>query len=366
MKKQSKRTGTPKNLQAIQTSRHLHVAPRHHTGHITPKHTTSYPVLVMIMLLIGVLMFSWTRAVKADQLTPPITNAYTVNASVVGTAPKKAPTITFPLSGAKFSRSIMTLTGTCQSNTYIVLTRNGAFSGVGLCEANGTYHIRTDLFVGANDLQTQIFSPTDQPGPLSSIQTVFYHPVNLPVVVPEQASTSSAPNTAASNVQVTNPLLFKTQYKFRGTYTDTPSKWVLSLEGGSPPYAISVNWGDGETELISKATAGSFEIEHTYHKAGAYKGSYYIEFSATDAQKSKTFLQLLAIINDPPNKAVGAITGQGQNALQNLASNENPLDSIVKFAWSGYGVSLLMLTSFWLGEHRKMQQMSQLQRRTHH
>ena len=319
----------------------------------------------MIMLLIGVLMFSWTRAVKADPLTPPVTNIYTVNASVVGTAPKKAPTITFPLSGAKFSRSIMTLTGKCQSNTYIVLYRNGAFSGVGLCEENGTYHIRTDLFVGENDLQTQIFSPTDQPGPLSSVQTVYYHPVELPVVVPEQPVAKSTPVSSTPTVKVSNPLLFKTQYKYRGTYTDTPSKWVMSIEGGSPPYAISVNWGDGDTELISKTTAGSFEIEHTYHKAGAYKGSYYIEFSATDAQKSKTFLQLLAIINDPPNKGVGAITGQSQNDIQNVASNDNPLDSIVKFAWSGYGVSLLMLTSFWLGEHRKMQQLSKLQRQNH-
>lgn len=352
----------PSNLQAIQTSRHLQVTHRRHTGHITPRHTTSYPILAMILLLVGVLLATWTNMVAAGpQLTQPISNSYGVHTKVVGTAPTKPPTITSPLTGTKFTRSPITVTGKCQVDTYIVLYRNSAFSGVGLCNEDGTYRIRTDLFVGSSTLQTRVFSPTDLPGPYSNSETVYYHPVDLPLVVAEPSSGAAAPQ--APTVKVTNPLIFKSQYNYHGTYTGEPSKWVLSIEGGTPPYAISINWGDGSRELISKSSPGTFALEHTYQKAGGYKGSYYIEFAATDASRSTTFLQLLAIINDPPGKAAGSIANRG--GPQNLSDIQSPADAITKYVWSGYGVSLLMLSSFWLGERRILHQMPPSKRHRH-
>jgi hypothetical protein len=346
MKKQSKRRSAPKKVRAIQTSRHLRVSHRRHTGHVTPHRTTSYPVLAMIVLIVGVLMASWTTAVKAVDLTPPITDSYTVHTKVVGTAPTQPPTISYPQANTKFMATPITVSGRCQVETYLKLFRNGVFSGVAICKANGTYTFQTDLFNGANKLQVRIYSPTDQAGPYSLITTVYYQPIG---------NSGSATDNA-------NPLLLKSQYNYRGYYTGTVTDWQLSVEGGTPPYALAVDWGDGTHDLVSKATAGNFTLQHKYKRAGGYKGSYVVQFSASDTNKAQTFLQLLAIINNPggANNVVSNVGGGSGSVGDNL------LNQGVKYAWSGYGVAVLMLVSFWLGERRELQQLKPRLRKQKH
>lgn len=330
MKHQIKSGSTNKRLQAVQASRHLRLAHRRHTGRITPHHTTSYPILVMILLIVGVLMFEWSGMVKAVQYGPESGN-YIVRTSVKGTPPVQKPTISRPGNGNHFTETPMTVSGNCQLETYVVLYRNGVFSGVAQCDAEGKYSIKTDLFVGPNKLQVRIFSPTDQAGPYSDIRTVYYDPIKQMISDPD----------------IRDPLLLKSQFRYQGYYINQPSLWDLSISGGAPPFAIAVDWGDGTSDLLSKATIGDFSLEHAYRTSGGYKGSYTIQVTAKDTRGAHTSLQLLSIINDP--NGATSTTGSPSGGITDPSSYEH----LLKYAWSGYIAAILMMISFWLGERRE-------------
>ncbi len=332
MTKKSTRRAAPKKLQAIQTSRHFRISHRRHTGHVTPHRTTSYPVLAMIVLIVGVLMYGWSGMVNAVQYGPESGN-YVVKTSVKGTAPVQKPTITKPGNGSHFTETPMTVSGNCQPETYVVLYRNGVFSGVGQCMQDGTYSIRTDLFVGPNKLQVRVFSPTDQAGPYSDVRTVYYDPLKQMVSDPD----------------IRDPLILKSQFRYQGYYTGSSSSWDLSISGGQPPFAIAVDWGDGKTDLTSKATIGDFNLEHTYQAAGGYRGNYPVQITAKDARGAQTSLQLLAIINNP--NGATSTTGTTNGGV----TDANSYEHLLKYAWSGYAAAILMLISFWLGERRELQ-----------
>src|SRR6185503_12755606 len=86
---------------------------------------------------------------------------------------------------------------------------------------------------------------------------------------------------SGSSGSITEPLIFKTTFSYLGYYTGTTTRWAMDLEGGNPPYAISVEWGDGHHSLLSRPDAGVFYLDHQYTKAGGYKGSYVVNFSAS-------------------------------------------------------------------------------------
>lgn len=377
MKKQSRRAA-PKKLRAVQTSQHWHVAHHRHTGHITHRRTTSYPALAMILLCVGVFLAGWTRFVTADSFIypPPASGGYTVRASVPGPAPTIAATIDSPLDGTTVTAQPITVSGSCPLNTYETLYRNGAFSGVALCNASGQYELQTGLFPGVNQLRVRVFSSTDVPGPMSSTVSVTYKPS-----VPPKPPATGGESTAGSNSSTTNtsgpevqgqPLIFKTTFVYEGHYVGTTSTWELDIEGGNAPYAISVDWGDGQHSLVSRPRAGNFTLEHVYHKPGGYHGSYVTKFLASDADGSETLLQLMAIVNNPPDSAKGSSHSlvPGAGSLGNGSGATHTFDTyiltLLKYIWPGYLVVVLMLVSFWLGERREFQHLKPRLKKVRH
>lgn len=359
MKKTASR---PRQLRAIQTSRHLHVAAHRHTGHVLPRHTTSYPTLLMIVLCVGVLLFHWTQVVSAAN------QSYTVHASVPGPPPSTAATIDSPADGSQFTSTPITVSGTCPDGTYEGLTRNGFSSGVALCDATGHYQITTDLFPGVNQLITYDYSFTDAQGPASNMISVTYTPPPPPPVSTGNGGSSSGGSTSGaagssktpynpsspSAYGIPEPLVLKSHFTFLGFYVGQPATWQINIEGGTGPYAIDAEWGDGKQQLYSQADAGTVALQHTYDRTGGYHGSYVVKITATDAQGDQTFLQLLAIISPQP-KSVAATTGQPSNwgGLGHFFSSFN-FSHALGYAWSAYGMVLLMLISFWLGERREV------------
>ncbi len=99
------------------------------------------------------------------------------------------------------------------------------------------------------------------------------------------------------------------------------------------PYAVGVDWGDGNTDLISLAAKGTFEFKHTYSKPGHYT----VIITATDSAGRKAYLQLVVVVNGEAGPA--AVT------------NRSFFDGGILFIlWPLYVLILAMLTSFWLGE----------------
>jgi len=368
MKSRSKRP-SKKQLRAIQTSRHLHVVHKAHTGHITPHRTTSYPVLAMLLLLIGVFLVSWTRWVGATTVTQ--SGSYTVNVSVPGPPPSQAATIDQPKDGAVFTSQPITVSGTCPVNTYEKLYRNGAFSGVAQCDLSGHYSLITGLFPSNNQLKVRDFSQTDVPGPWSNTVNVTYNPPQ-PVTPPSTGGNEGNPSTTNTGGPTVygEPLIFKTNFVYEGHYVNSPTTWELDIEGGNAPYAISVDWGDGQHSLISRSKAGTFNFSHTYKKPGpGYQGSYVTKFSASDEAGQQTFLQLMAIVNNPPGAAIasGNAGHSSNNTFQSGAGNVySSFLTLMKYIWPSYFLAVLLLVSFWLGERREYERLKPRLRKARH
>ena len=137
-------------------------------------------------------------------------------------------------------------------------------------------------------------------------------------------------------------MLLKSTFTYQGFYVGDPVSYHVSIDGGQAPYAIAVDWGDGQHTLLSRASSGEFDLTHTYQAAGGYHGSYLIKVSATDAKGQQTNLQLLTIVNAQTSATAGQSTasGGGKSAIQQA----------LRYIWPSYGVVVLLVTSFWLGE----------------
>ena len=332
MKKHIKRKA--QKPRAIQTSRLWHLTHRTHSGRIIESRHTSYPILVMLVMCVGVFLAGWTHMVQAQS------ESYEISARVPGVPPAQAAVIQTPADNAKFKNKPITVAGTCPLDTYVQLFRNNIPSGVSLCGPDGKFTIETDLFDGENFLLARVYNLADVPGPDSTQIKVFY------------AQDRAVP-AAETTSKHTEPLILKSDFKYQGYNTGESVTWRLDLRGGVPPYAVNVDWGDGKQSLYNQPAEGLLTIEHTYDKSGGYKGSYIIKIAAIDSVGTISHLQLITIINNP-----AAIAGLTKKGVSNINGSLQYFDSdqfaaMVKYVWPSYIVVVLMLASFWLGERRE-------------
>ncbi|MEO7364364.1 MAG: hypothetical protein ABIV43_02545 [Candidatus Saccharimonadales bacterium] len=375
--KRKQHSPSPKRLTAIQTSRHFGVAAHRHTGRVLPRNSTSYPVLAMIVLVVGVLIGGWTHTVGADTPvgSPQISDSYTVKTSVPGPAPTQAATVSTPTDGTHVTDKPIVVKGSCPPDAgggYVSIYRNGFFSGTALCDGAGAYQLSIDLFVGANQLIARIYNFTDAAGPDSNPITVYYDPPAAPTI-PIDSGTSTKPNQPtkqgfSSNAASTTPapstslpLSLSTDFKIRGYYVGQQTMWQLDLAGGSGPYAIAIDWGDGSSGIASRADPGQVRLTHTYDKAGAERGSYIVKFTATDADGNQTFLQLLVIVNSQQVSPIGIASPTDGGSL-----TSGLLGFVSRYIWPSYGIVVLMLASFWLGERREYRLLRHRPKRVRH
>ncbi len=358
MKQKNKKRSAKKSLVTVSKSRHLNLINHKHTGRLLHPRSTAYPVLAMIVLCVGVLLSGMGRMAQAATFTE--SGSYSVTASLPAPPPSRAASIDFPLNGARILESPVVVSGTCPLNTYVKIIRNRVDSGIALCDGKGNYSLKIDLFNGANALQAQVYNKTDAPGPNSNTTTVYYEPA-----VSTQGSNYSANISSGSNgpLNPAMPLILSTKFRYLGHYSGQSTAYKFAIEGGKAPYAINVNWGDGSQKTISLPASGAFTLTHTYNKAEAAGGGYIITISAGDAQGSQTILQLVAIINDRPTVPVATSTTTGSNMGGDLSQR---IHGLLKYIWPTYGITVLMLASFWLGELREIKLLHPKHRRIHH
>lgn len=345
------------------------VAQHQHTGHILPKHHTSYALLTFLLLLFGVFLVAITTATRAADIS--------VTAAYLGQPPSEPAVITSPSDGSTFETIPQTFSGTCPAGEFVKLYRNDVFTGSQMCDVDGNFSITTDLFEGENEMRARIFNGADVEGPESPTISVTYNPPEPPPP-PEDgedpddggggSSDGSGGGTSSGGETAVKQLALLSDLSFHGYRPNELVRWPIEIVGGKAPYALIVNWGDGETDLISRAQSGSFYIEHRYSKPGEYKGSYKITVKASDNSGQEAYLQLVAIVNDPSKARDGAATttgmggtgsGDEQNALRRLIRT---IGVQLRIGWPLYIVLVLMVSSFWLGERRLLGKLKAQQR----
>lgn len=293
--------------------------------------------------MVGVMIVSLSRTALATDIS--------VSARVAGTPPPSAAVITSPLNGAQLSSWILPVTGVCPPATIIELYSNNVFIGSAFCSATGTFALQADLFWGENQLQTHIFNLGDTVGPNSPVVDVFLNKPSLSSTTSAMGQRTPIPSSNINN-SAPPPLLLQTNTSFREYSTNEAVSWTITVNGGVPPYAIAVDWGDGNTSLTSVRQPGLFVIKQAYKHAGGYHGEYTIKIRASDSAGQQAYMQLFVLVNNN--------LGDGGLASSNKAGPASNFGSgfrlstgvILKTAWSIYGVIVLMTLSFWLGERR--------------
>jgi hypothetical protein len=287
-----------------------------------------FPLVIFILLCTGVYLAAWTFNAHADDII--------VNAIVKGKPINSPAVITSPSEGAHFSAVPITVTGSCPAEAaYVEIFRNGFMSGSAICSSGGTFEILTDLFIGANKLEIHSFNVTDDEGPVSAAVNVVYTPPH-----PSQPGLQTGSSSPGGQ---TSPLQLKTAFIYKGYYVGQEVQWPLEISGGTAPYALNVDWGDGQSSIISRQAAGQFFIKHTYKVPGGFHGNFKIKVQASDVDGGYTYLQFFVIVNPKTAANIGSIYSKGPPTLGGL-------HDWVWAAWPAYAAVVLMVISFKLGE----------------
>ena len=240
-----------------------------------------------------------------------------ITGTITAAPPTTAASITFPNNNQSFTNVPINVTGICPANLLVKIFKNNVFAGSVQCK-NGSYTIQIDLFSGTNELVARVYDDLDQPGPDSNVVNVSFNDVKA---------------GAGSRVSLTS------NFAKRGAFPGETLTWPVVISGGSGPYAVSTDWGDGTpSDLSSQPFPGAFNVKHAYKEAGIYN----IVIKVVDRDGVAAFLQLVGVGNGPLSQTN---TGSGTSASQ-------PVSGVrTKIVWQPSAIIFpFVLSTFWLGK----------------
>jgi len=297
---------------------------------------------VALLALVALIVLPVTQAQAQTTLENPQDGSIGVNGVLPGEAPTEPAVITTPNRGQQFSSNPITVSGTCIEGLLVQIYRNDTFVGATVCLDDGTFSLQVDLVTGQNQLYARVFDGLNQEGPRSSTVTVSYTP------------------SADSGVDVgiggqgggISQLLLTSNFSSFGVDPKTELTWPLNISGGTSPYALSWDWGDGTTDLYSVADSGSYDgARHIYDLPGTYR----VIVKATDANGQRAYIELIVIVN---GEAAGGITAAG-------AAGSGPAVIYRYIRWPLYVMAALLIPAFIIGrryEHHHRDQVYRKQR----
>jgi hypothetical protein len=231
--------------------------------------------------------------------------------------PTRGATIDIPGNGQTFTSIPITVSGTCPSDLLVELFSNNIFVGATQCKG-GSYTLKIDLFSGKNDLIARVFDSLDQAGPDSNKVSVTYRDATF---------------TQFGHVSLSS------KYAKLGADPGTELDWPVILTGGTGPYAVSTDWGDGTSPTLQSVQfTGEFIIKHTYKTAGVYN----VIVRATDKNGTTAFLQLVGVAN---GKVSQSTTTNGNATI--ILKKELVL-------WPFLIIFPLIVSTFWLGRRYEL------------
>ena len=273
-------------------------------------------LLAVCCLFVAVVFMNSSVAFAATSDNPQ-NGSVGVEGKVPSNPPTQAATITSPRNGQGFTSLPITVSGLCPKGMLVKIFSNNVFMGSVQCQ-NGSYSLQIDLFSGRNDLVARVFDALDQAGPDSNVVSVTLDDTQF--------------NSAGVDL-----LTLTSNFAKRGADPGQKLTWPVILTGGTGPYAVSVDWGDGKpADLLSTQFTGTLNLSHTYDKAGLYT----VIIKATDKNGLNAFLQLVAQAN-------GAVV-----------SNSKKTDNtkiITKILWIPAALCVpLLFIAFWLGRRYEL------------
>lgn len=300
-----------------------------HSGKIQPHEHTSYLSLVIILLIVGVSLSAYT-AYAATPYTGPEAGSVSLTGIMPAEAPTVAATIVSPQDLAHFSKTPVTVNGTCPKSSLVELFKNDIFAGSASCTIAGIYSLDIDLLIGENVLVAKVFDALNQEGPDSNTVKIYYD------ALPTQTSALSILNF--NNAQ----LLLNTNSVFRGAFPEKEMSVPIDILGGTPPFAVNIQWGDSTNKVVSRDSNVSFDTAHTYTRSGTYQ----ISIQASDAKGNIAFLTVASIVNGQPETSTAS------------ATTSESVQSKLLVLWPVYVSTVAVVISFFIGEKREKRLLS--------
>jgi len=293
-----------------------------HSGRLRPHEHTSYIPLGILLLVVGLSLIAYTAAAQSPG---PEAGSIGLTGIVPGKAPTVAAVIGSPKDGQRFTTSPVTFSGTCPQDTIVELFKNDIFAGSGPCSDVGSFSIEIDLLFGENKIIARVYDALNQAGPDSNIITGFYD------VLPAQSGIVTPLDFGGTQ------LLLNTDAVFRGSFPGQELSIPIDVLGGTPPYAINIQWGDSNNKVVPRSNNTTFRTGHTYQKPGVYQ----ISIQATDAAGRVAFITVASIVNGQTSTET---TGE---TLPVSTTNQ------LLVLWPLYTGIIAVVASFWLGEVRE-------------
>jgi peptidoglycan hydrolase-like protein with peptidoglycan-binding domain len=267
-----------------------------------------------MLFLVGVFLLGFTQISGADGVG--------ISATVAAPPVSGAAAITAPAMNQHVTITPIQVTGLCQVGTMIKLYDNGVFAGSTFCVSKASFSLQADLYTGRNDLIVREYNAINQPGQDSATVTVYYDLT---------ASQLSGLDNGGGQ------LLLISNNEYKGSFINQEISWPLEIHGGTPPYSVSWDWGDGQTDTLTRSDVGAFSLKHTYTKKGIeYKSTFPIVIRVIDANGQAAYLQLVTIVNSDKNPIIPA---------------DIPSGTLI--AWPLWVLALMLVATFWLGEARE-------------
>lgn len=281
--------------------------------------TTIYKISIRLTI-IGVILALCAISAKtiAQSAENPQSGGVGLQGSVTAPPPTRPATIASPANGAVFTTLPVTVRGLCPNNLLVKMFKNNVFSGSVPCE-NGSYSIQIDLFSSRNDLVARVYDTLDQAGPDSNTVSVTFN------------DSTTRPNVGARISLTTN-------YARRGANPNELLVWPLIISGGTPPYALSVDWGDSTpADVYTQTTPGEFAIKHKFSQSGVYRAL----IKAVDKDGTTAWLQVTAIGN--------GLVKESNVAGATADKDATPGKTVI--LWQPAAIAIpLIITTFWLGK----------------
>ncbi len=247
---------------------------------------------------------------------PPQPSSLGLEATIPSSPPSSAPTIAVPVNGQSFSSIPITIGGLCINGLLVKVFSNNVFVGSTVC-SGGSYSLKADLFSGNNTLYAQQYDSLGQGSPNSANVNVTY-----------AGSQFTAPGAL---------VVITSDYGELGVNPGQTLSWPIILGGGTPPYALSTDWGDGTAPTLqSAAAAGQATIQHVYSTPGVYT----VTVSVSDNKGVTGFIQLVAIAN-------GQITASTTKNISKI-NNNAPVNTTIPL-WALVIAAVALVVTFWLG-----------------
>lgn len=302
----------------------LKLSHHHHSGKLRPHEHTSYVPLGFLLVIVGFALTSFSTSVQsATPYDGPESGSIGIAGIMPGKPPTTAAVIKSPTTGQRFATSPITFSGTCPENTLVEIFKNDIFAGSTVCTDKGTFSLEVDLLIGQNSVVARVYDALNQAGPDSNIVIVYYD------ALPNPADSLNSFNFGG------NQLLLNTDAVFRGIFPEQTMTVPLDILGGTPPYAVNIEWGDATNKVVPRNDNATFNVTHEYKKPGVYQ----VVFQATDAGGRVAFLTVAAIVNGQPDPvaATAPVATPGQLLL----------------LWPIFVGAVAVTVSFWLGEQRE-------------